>query len=1027
MPKSNLQTFSTAFWKDYKEKRFYQIIENIPKLMEFECGPGNVDMYQKLCSFSLIVLVDKANDKTVAAETHMTTICNKYQTVIASTKYPITALQYFICLEYLCDLNDIPKKLLSQLVENLAAAVLNKITTWEHSWTDPDRTTLNRFIIVLVELESKLPSPTFTLAEEAIKFFSTITTDQRKTAYTEYLLTTLKLLKSYRDENVDSFGELVKIRSQSTNEKYIKDGAIMMSQIIRASTSLISKGSLAFKQKIVTILNGLYEIIRNKSLSACQYIFRKAFKADCCDRPITHAGLQILETVRTIVVEAIRGNNFNEILVSAMSNFAMAEEEIISNFDCAARKNLNWSLRETFRFILDNIDKIVTTCGLDRAKRTLQKCLTMNSLEGLNCVRTVDALSNICKDSDNIAEKISWAAFGFMFCTDRKNKIFYLCKLHELQSKLNDPKQFATITSLVKDLPKKKNSVDIDPIQLQLFQISVEIDYPRLSEMCLKKLGDDMCEMDFYKNGHSFNANLCKSGVCYVLFLAHMQQYKSNVKFERMDDPLNEKFVLLKKEVEIVGKLKEALDYLAEFIRDEDAWLGKKDSADYILLAEKFLLVIAETLINRHYKEQAVAAFELFYKFTKLIDHRVNQIIAAGYLVENIHLTSTVSEKEIVTELQSNIMQKLKDVNTMSEDELGSFLFGFLQLTMYTLRHQCNIEHTKKYMQSINKLLDKYDGTKAKYLPARLKYAEVMFELIVKNPDTTITPVTFIEDIFHRFKQIRMVSRSDYRTIPGIILDLLITLHEFTQPRYELCYTSSLNMTVHSVAIQKGYLFLLAKVTIVQSGEMLLINGKYLKTLMNQLDVLFDCPRPALPGPETEDETITWNKDISPLIHPIKCKCFQCTNKLMNTLMMDVATLKTLAVYFNKEYENSLALFKRIYNHWTALNTLSYSGMLMHYSDCLVSNHREDKSNAILNEALDVCNDYAQAQDISVRLLLNTTQDELKIEPIKSYADEVRPKVVRPKKKVNSKPSLPVAATAIKERITYPKRSNLRN
>ncbi|KAG4080135.1 hypothetical protein HA402_008206 [Bradysia odoriphaga] len=1027
MPKSSLVTFNTTFWKDYNEKKFIKIINNIPKLMEFECGPANVDMYQKLCLFSLIVLVDKANDKTVAATTHMTTICKKYESVIASTDYPITALQYFICLEYLHDLSSMPKELLSQLVENLAPAVLNKITKWKHSWTDTDRTTLNRFIIVLVELESKLLTPTFKSAQEVITFFSTTTTDQRKSAYPEYLLITLKVLMSYREENEDSFDLLAKIRALSTDGNNGKDVAIMVSQIIRASTFLISRGSIVFKQKIVTLLNDLYKVIRNKKLSACEYIFRKTYDRVCCDKSNTHAGLQIMETVRTIVVEAIKENKFNEVLVSVMTNFATAEAEIISHFDCTTRNNLNVRLRRTFRFISVNIDQILTTCGLDRAKRTLQKCLAINSLEQSQCVHTIDTLLKICKDADNIAEKISWTAMLLMFCADRKRRIFFMHQLHKLQSKLNDPQQFETISTIVKGLPKKKYSVDLDPIQLQLLQISVEIDYPLLSAMCLQKLGDDMCEMDFYKNDHSFNANLCKSGVCYVQFLAHMKRYQSNVKFERSSDPLNEKFVLLKKEVEIVGKLKEALDYLAEFIRDTDAWLGKEDSADYILVAEKLLIIIGETLISRHYKNLAVTAFELFYKFAKLINNRLNQMMAAGYLVENIHLASTISEKEIVTELQSNIMQKMRDVNTMSEDELGSFLFGFLQLTMYTLRHQCNIEHTKKYLLAINKLLNKYDSNKEKYLPTRLKYAEVMFELIVKNPDTTITPVTFIEDIFHRFKQIRMVSKSEYRTIPGVILDLLITLHEFTQPRYEHRYTSSLNMTVHSAAIRNGYLFLLAKTAVLESSELLMINGKHLKVVMKQLDVLFDCSSPDL-RTKTEDETITWNKDISPLIHPVKCKCFQCSNKLMNTLAMDVATLKTLAIYFKKEYENSLQSFKRIYNHWTALNTLSYSGMLMHYSNCLISNHREDKSNAILNEALDVCNDGAQAEDISVRLLLNTTKGELKIdEPLKPYADEVRPKVGRPKKKVNSKPSLPAAATAIKERTTYPKRKNLRN
>lgn len=143
---------------------------------------------------------------------------------------------------------------------------------------------------------------------------------------------------------------------------------------------------------------------------------------------------------------------------------------------------------------------------------------------------------------------------------------------------------------------------------------------------------------------------------------------------------------------------------------------------------------------------------------------------------------------------------------------------------------------------------------------------------------------------------------------------------------------------------------------------------------------------------------------------------------------MDVATLKASAAYFKKDYAKSLASFKRIYSHWTAFNTFSYSGMLMHYSNCLISNNRREQSNAILNEALDVCNDYAQAQDITVRLLMNTKSSELDIvEEVKPYADEVRPKAGRaartgaqPKKKGNSKAADSEAAKV------YPKRSNLR-
>lgn len=76
---------------------------------------------------------------------------------------------------------------------------------------------------------------------------------------------------------------------------------------------------------------------------------------------------------------------------------------------------------------------------------------------------------------------------------------------------------------------------------------------------------------------------------------------------------------------------------------------------------------------------------------------------------------------------------------------------------------------------------------------------------------------------------------------------------------------------------------------------------------------------------------------------------------------MNVTTVKPLTLYYHKDYEKSRDSFKRIYNHWTALKTLSlsYSSMLMYYSYCLSLNHRVGKSNVILNEALDEpLNDY---------------------------------------------------------------------
>lgn len=236
-----------------------------------------------------------------------------------------------------------------------------------------------------------------------------------------------------------------------------------------------------------------------------------------------------------------------------------------------------------------------------------------------------------------------------MFCTEEKSLINCMLELHKLQKQLACPDQFETISSIVKGLPKKDYPLKLDVVQLQMLQVTVEIDYPRLPPMCLQKLIDDMCHMDFYKNDHSCYASLCKSGVCYMQCLAHTQQYKSNINAENALEPSNKKFVSLKKEGEIVVQLKKALDYLAEFVRDHNTWIGKEGSAGYIKFAEKLLQIIGENLVNRHYQDVAVIAFDLFYELAELFDRPHNQMIAAGYLIENIQFGSTKTEMEIVT------------------------------------------------------------------------------------------------------------------------------------------------------------------------------------------------------------------------------------------------------------------------------------------------------------------------------------------------------------------------------------------
>lgn len=141
-----------------------------------------------------------------------------------------------------------------------------------------------------------------------------------------------------------------------------------------------------------------------------------------------------------------------------------------------------------------------------------------------------------------------------------------------------------------------------------------------------------------------------------------------------------------------------------------------------------------------------------------------------------------------------------------------------------------------------------------------------------------------------------------------------------------------------------------------------------------------------------------WNKDIATLLHPDGCVCFQCSSNDLNLLSMEAAAVKARAMHFEKDYTKSLESFQQIYNHWPPSTNTSYSCMLMNYSNSLRSNRQDELSKCVLNEALDVCNDYAQAQDIIARLFFQSLQPSSDVAR-PSYENEVRPKVAKPKKK----------------------------
>lgn len=610
---------------------------------------------------------------------------------------------------------------------------------------------------------------------------------------------------------------------------YRKDIAIMISQMINAGAPLISQRPVKVMETMYTIIGKLYDIIREKAASTAEFILVKTHMAGCCTLTNTHAALRVLEASRLILTGAMDRNCFNEVVVSAMSNFAVAEAQIFRHFDCKYRSLMMDSMRTSMVNVALNIDRILTKCGLDRAKRTLQKFASTNvdprfsgDLAKLNGTieQTVPVVSDDKKTTLSAAkidsvwhkenEVIVSNAKNLLRTTNAKGKLHYIYKIHEAQKDV-DADKFLTILSIV-TLCRSQTNAD----ELQFMEMETAIHYPILPYGCMKKLVDEMRKVKLTGSFETSYGHLFRSACSYLEVKMEYHRYKSNVKYSQYAHPLNEEFVSLKNEIEVVEKLQESLGHFDRFLDDRAHWLDMPDRSHYITFAERMLQEIGENLMNRRYKERAIKAFELLYRFAKLLDDRSKskEILSAGYLIENMQHNTTIPEEEIATGLQRNIMEKLRDVDTMASDEFGSLMFSFLQLTMYTIRCQHNIEHAKKYMHAINKLLNKYDSDQQKYLAARLKYAEVMFEVIVRDDNSFITPISFIEDILHRFKSV-----SQIQTAPGIVFDLMSTLYSFTLPRYEFCKMSKFFSLVHFSSVRNGFLNLFAKTSILTTNE----------------------------------------------------------------------------------------------------------------------------------------------------------------------------------------------------------------
>lgn len=563
-----------------------------------------------------------------------------------------------------------------------------------------------------------------------------------------------------------------------------------------------------------------------------KYIWGKSYQKNCCDKWDKHIALQMLETVRNIFMGAMDRNTFDECTVSSCVNFMVAEATVLEHLDCKNRAIGFWHVNNAACLIIKNMNAIIDKCGRDRGVRTIKKFLSIQTQHHyLSYYNITTDLINIYSKTGELADRINLCAVRFLDAHNHyKNaKIYAMSELHKLQSKM-EASQFETISTILQKLDKREYGMNLtfDALNFLFFQLQIEIRYPQLNAECRNKIIEDLSGTDAYKNNRHTSVNLIKANVRILQCMIDIDYYKSIVVFRDYHQTFNEDVMSFKYEKRLIENLRESLGYFAKFLQDKDRWPVGKETNDYLSNMETMLRKIGQWLINRQYKELAVTAFDLLYQVAKLSNSPLQQIIASGFLVENISLNPKIFiEDEIAAELQSNILKKFKDVAKMSQDELRIFLLGFLQLTMYTLRRKHNMQHAKKYMEAISKLLDNYDSEKEKYAALRLKYSEVMFEMIVNDPNASITPITFIEDIFHRFKSIRFNCGADVDILPGILFDILNTLYEYTQARYEFHHISSLMYTLLNISMRSGYIFLLAKVIIITTSEYLHNKGKW--------------------------------------------------------------------------------------------------------------------------------------------------------------------------------------------------------
>lgn len=223
MSKTEFEIFTDNFWVVFKKVISYsisalrcvrnnnpiffsqnddkEIVEKIPKFLQFKCEPGNVP-YQQLCIFSVICM---ERTKTINSE-YLKDLLIAYKEVIKFARNKADAIEKFVCLEYFVEISNFSLVADTNMVNEMTDIVFEKLDR-KTSWTENDRMMYKRLLIVLVQMESSLDgtSPKFTLTKKALSLFPSdkVKTEEMKADWPEYFLSLLEVCTLCHSESAD--------------------------------------------------------------------------------------------------------------------------------------------------------------------------------------------------------------------------------------------------------------------------------------------------------------------------------------------------------------------------------------------------------------------------------------------------------------------------------------------------------------------------------------------------------------------------------------------------------------------------------------------------------------------------------------------------------------------------------------------------------------------------------------------------------------------------------------------------------